>query len=317
MRRIAGVVLLGLGAFLLAAAALVRWYAYPTLAVAPVDQDSTSFAVGEEMTYFDRGTLGEQTGTLTSKIRVIGLVKASEDEGDNVAVWDRSTVTTTDDGTEISVTQARVPFDRKTGRAVKCCEASVDEEPIDFEGGVFKFPFGAGKESYDWWDSDLEKSVPFEYSGEKTIDGLKTLRFTMRIEPTKIGEVQVPPRVLREVADEVLTAETWYANERTVYVEPETGALIDVEENVNKTLRYNGEDRVVTTRGLVSYPDSQVRENVDTYQSLANQLRLLRAILPIAGLVSGLIAAVAGLALLRQRREEFAADVDHEFYARA
>ena len=78
MRRIVGLVLLGLAAFLLTMGALVKWYAYPRLAVVPLDQDSVSTSVGENMTYFDTGTLSEQTDTLTSTLRTIGDVKASD-----------------------------------------------------------------------------------------------------------------------------------------------------------------------------------------------------------------------------------------------
>ena len=36
MRRIVGLVLLGFAGFLLAMTAMVKWYAYPTLAVVPL-----------------------------------------------------------------------------------------------------------------------------------------------------------------------------------------------------------------------------------------------------------------------------------------
>ncbi len=53
MRRLLGPILIGLGMFLVAAAALIRFYAYPTLAVAPIDQNSVTLLSAEDATIFD------------------------------------------------------------------------------------------------------------------------------------------------------------------------------------------------------------------------------------------------------------------------
>ena len=126
MRRIVGLVLLGFAGFLLAMTAKVKWYAYPHLAVVPLDQRSDSTSVGEDMTYFDKGTLTEQTDTLTSKLRVIGAVKASEDAGDNTAIWDKATVTTNSAGDKLSVTTQHAAFDRTTALALDCCATATN-----------------------------------------------------------------------------------------------------------------------------------------------------------------------------------------------
>ncbi|MFN8195062.1 MAG: DUF3068 domain-containing protein [Nocardioidaceae bacterium] len=308
MRRIVGLVLLGFAGFLLAMTALVKWYAYPTLAVVPLDQRSDSTSVGENMTYFDKGTLSEQTDTLTSKLRVIGQVKASEDEGDNTAIWDKATVTTNSAGDEISVTTQHAGFDRTSGEAKDCCDATLNDEANTYKGLVFKFPFNVQKKSYQWWDDDLRDTTTMTYDGTETIQGLKTYRFTGTIEPTMTGSIDVPPGVVGETGDEMLSAETWYANDRTYWVEPETGVIMDASESQNTTLRYNGEDRVVATRGTTGYPDDQVKDNIDEYKPLGSQLHLLRVTLPIVGLVGGLLALVVGALLVLVGRSSAAKD---------
>jgi hypothetical protein len=310
MRRIAGFVLLGLGAFLLAMAGLLKWYAYPTLAVVPLDQDSVTISTGEGMTYFSAADRVEKTDTLTSTLRTIGDVKAAEDQGDNVAVWDKSTVTTTSDGTVISAGTIRVGFDRNTAEAVNCCDENTDDEPTEFKGLTFKFPFDTQKHSYDFWDDDLGKAVAMQYDGIEKIDGLTTYRFTQTIEPTQIGTINLPSSVLGETPGSMLSAEEWYGNQRTYWAEPETGVIIDAEENPNSTFKYNGEERVVATRGTTGYDDDQVQANIDEYKSKAGQLHLVRSILPLAGLILGLVLLLAGAAVvaLRRSRESGAPD---------
>jgi hypothetical protein len=298
MRRIAGFVLLGLGAFLLAMAALLKWYAYPTLAVAPLDQDSVTISAGQDMTYFSAADLEEKTDTLTSTLRDIGDVKSAEDRGDNVAIWDQSTVTTTSDGTVIAADTIRVPFDRTSAEAVSCCDANTNEEPTDFKGLTFKFPFNVQKHSYDFWDSSLGRAVPMQYDGIEKINGLTTYRFTQTIEPEQIGTMDLPSRVLGETPGSMLTAEEWYGNQRTYWAEPETGVIIKAIENPDDVFRYAGEERVVATRGTTGYTDDQVQANIDEYKSKSGQLHLVRSILPLAGLILGLLFLLAGAAVV-------------------
>ena len=52
MRRNVGLVLLVVGALFLVLAPLLRWYAYPRLAVAPQDQASTTVSTGTDVTVF-------------------------------------------------------------------------------------------------------------------------------------------------------------------------------------------------------------------------------------------------------------------------
>ncbi|MFN8189639.1 MAG: DUF3068 domain-containing protein [Nocardioidaceae bacterium] len=318
MRRIVGLVLLGFAGFLLAMTAMVKWYAYPTLAVVPLDQNSNTTSLGEGMTYFDKATLSEQTDTLTSHLRTIGQVKAAEDQGDNVAIWDQAVVTTNSAGDKLSVTTQHAAFDRTTGEAVDCCDTTLNDEPITYKGLLFKFPFNTQKTSYQWFDNDLKDTMTMTYDTTETVGGLSTYKFHGTVPPTMTETIDVPSKVLGEPAGEMLSAENWYSNDVTFWVEPETGVIIKSLQTQNTTLRYNGEDRVVATKGTTAYPDSQVQDNVDEYKGKSGQLHLLRAILPVVGLVGGLLAlVVGGLLVLTSRKTDEAADESSEAVAAA
>ena len=286
--------LLGLGTFLITMAALVKWYAYPTLAVVPLDQTSVSISVGHDLTYFSKADLEEKVDTLTSTIRVVGDVKAAEEEGDDVAVWNKATITTTSDGTVVGGDTIRVAIDRTTGESVDCCNANVDDVATNFDGLVFKFPFNTQKQAYAWWDEDLGKTVELQYDGSEDIDGLTTMRFTGSVDPTAIGTQALPSRLIGLPAGSMVTTEEWYANERTYWVEPETGAIIKAIENPNTVFKYQGEEKIVATRGTTGFEDETIAANVVEYKDKASQLHLLRVLLPIGGLALGLLALLVG-----------------------
>ena len=72
MRRIAGPLLFGLGAFLLVAGLLLRFYAYPKLATAPIDQNSVTRLEATGATLFDSSTLKEIQTDLSIQSRTVG-----------------------------------------------------------------------------------------------------------------------------------------------------------------------------------------------------------------------------------------------------
>lgn len=306
MRKIAPFVLLGFAAFLLAMCAMLKWYAYPTLAVAPADQNSVTTVVGEDMTYFSQADLEEKTGTLTTTIHTLGDPEAATDDR---VVWDQSTITQTEDGKTIQATTVHVPFDASSGMAVDCCDATTTHEtdspePTDFEGLVFKFPFNTQKQTYLWWDDNVQAGVPMKYAGTEALDGLTTYKFTQSVEPVKIADLKIPSRLLDKKAGSMVPVEQWSGTERTYWVEPETGALVKIIEHPHTTLRYNGVDEIIATDGDNMFSEDQLAKNIKDYKELGGQLHLLRVILPLVTLTVGLIALLAALVLILLRRRK-------------
>src|SRR4051794_1176386 len=189
MRRVAVYVLTGLAVFLVAVAALLRFYVVPSVLVTPLDQFAESFAPGTG-TVFDPAALTERTGVrLTAHRTLRGDVAASDKD---TGVWDESVVLSDSAGTLISVTTDRVAWDRKTGEAVNCCNENVDGVPTRHKGLSYKFPFHAKKTSYQFFDTTAKVARPMRYQGSETIQGLTVYRYQQRVEPQQIGEVEVP-----------------------------------------------------------------------------------------------------------------------------
>ncbi|HYH71761.1 MAG TPA: DUF3068 domain-containing protein [Nocardioides sp.] len=305
MRRILGPVLVGVGCFLIVAALMVRFYAYPKLAVAPVNQNSVTKLQAEDATFFNTGTLTEEQTDLAVENQTLGDAEATEEAGDDIRVWYGSTSIRADDGTIISRSQERVAFGATDGAAVNCCEAYTettegDRQAANREGQVYKFPFNTQQQTYQWWDGTLGEPVEMKFVEEDEVDGLKAYVFESSVPRTEVGEREVPGSILGE-DDDVVMAETWYANDKKVWVEPETGAVIDRNEHTVTTLAVDGEDRVTATDANLEYTDETVAANVDDLSSKGQLLGLARTTLPIVAGILGVLLLVAGVFLSRRR----------------
>ncbi len=317
MRRVLGLVLLGLGAFLLIAAVMVRFYAYPNLAVAPIDQNSVTELESEGATIFDTGTLEEVTTDLDVSSRTVGDVEGTEDAGDDIRVWVSMTTFRTSDGTIVSQSTERSPFDATSGEAVNCCGAfdevaQGDRVEVKREGLIFKFPFNTQKQTYQWWDGTLNDTVEATYQGEDEIEGLTVYVFKTEVPRTQVGTRELPASLLGEDGDGEIAAETMYQDTKTMYVEPETGAVLNRTEDVLNSYAVDGEDRITATEATISYTADQVVRNADDQRSNANSLGLLRGPLPIGLGVAGLLGLLAGLFLVRQPASARKSDEDFE-----
>jgi DUF3068 family protein len=301
--RVLGRVILGVGVFLLVLAPFMRYYAYPKLAQAPQDQTLRIVSEGPNANILDPKTFTNYRTNLTSVRLVQGDVEAAKKQGDNTDVWD-STVSTTDaTGKVLQRTIERAAFDANTSADVNCCGEFVSlskgvETPVKHTGIVFKFPFLTQKHDYLFWDITLGKAFPMVYQGTEDIDGYQTYKFVQTIKPAPYGEAQQLNRNALDLPGEGdVTAQTYYSNVRTVWVEPETGVILKGQEQQYNTIRAEGEDRIVTTAVTIGYNDASVKDLADTYGGKGSDLHRLRVVLPLIALIAGLVLALGGLVL--------------------
>jgi len=314
MRRIGGPVLVGLGVFLIVAAALVRFYALPALTKVPAGYHSTTHleATGAQVFNSDPEVLAAETHDLviTSETRE----DASADAPDGVVVWVNATTIDTDTGT-FQLSTERVAFDESDGTGVDCdtCDTwiaesdgeTVEQVPTVFEGQIYKFPFETEAKSYDVWDGPTGEAVEATYEGEESIEGTNVYKFVQVIEPTVIDTREVPGSVFGSEEASV-QADMVYAMTRTFYIEPATGAPLNRVEERDQTLVYDGQS-VPAFVGTVQYTDDQVTENVDEVALKSVLLAGSRVLFPVILVLLGLGLLGLGLVLNRRRRSN---DVD-------
>lgn len=313
-----GTVALFLGAFLIALAALSKFYMYDHLAVVPLNQDATSEAAtapGADGEFLDAAAGLKITNSPLKNVKVVrgdvkASKKASKDLGKDIAIWDiydatdKSTFDFGSGETALSATEDRVAFDRNTGQTVsyedtKSVADGEEIAPGDFKGLYFKFPFDSQKKTYQFWDGTLRKATPAKYVGEGKVKGLKVYKYRQTIEPIKTGTIDVPGTLI-DKKQSTVTADRIYSSVTDYSVEPVTGVVIWGQTAQDNYLELDGERVLTTTKATLSYTDANVKKNVDDYKSKATLLTAVKTWVPIGGLVLGLVLIGVGLLGLRR-----------------
>lgn len=331
MRRVLGYIALVLGALLVGMGLLAKPFMYDRLATVPLDQQTTSVSMGENMNVLyphvgeDGGVIEKLEGVTVENTREVnGIPGVAQEYGveDTQAFWQSSSVSRAQvDGewVDLSYSDSGVSVDRLTGEATNCCgdfrsTGDLDDpeavEDATHEGQVFKFPFNVQKQSYQWWDGDLQEATPAEFQDEEEIFGTNTYRFQQVIPNSVIRTQQVPGSLFEPPAAGMVTANLHYQNTRTLWVEPNTGVVIKGEEQVEKTLRTAGRAPVDFTVGTIGFDDATIQDNADVWGGKGSLLGLIRGPLMWYLLIPGLILLGLGAFLVLAARRT---DAEEEY----
>ena len=305
MRRLLPLVLVGLGTCLIIAAPLLRFYGYSKLAVAVqnphlvIDMQATGAHV------FDPGTSSEITTDLSIVQKTDGDPQAQAKAPSGTRVWFTTTSTRDANGGILQRSMSRTAFDASTAALKPCCGsfATVVDEAIakDERSGLFlRFPFNTHQGSYKLWDDALKRTQTVTYKGTTHIDGLTVYRFQETVPATTVGTTQLPAATVGLPGKGQATLDEVYANDRTLYVEPRTGAIINDKQHLTRTLESEGKTVRTVMDADIAYTPAQIKKNVDKYQGRAGDLRMVRSLLPLIFLLAGIVLLGAGLVLRRR-----------------
>jgi hypothetical protein len=311
MRRIVGFVLVGLGVFGIALGLLLKFYAYPRLALVPLNQQSESISTGQDMTVFYPAKLAEEDGVDVTATRVVrGDPTAAEAKPDgSVMVWDVGVVLEDTDGNVVSASLDHLCLDRRTNEAVQPCagegiEDNSDDNTIDSDDMVehrglsYKFPFGTQQRDYQYFDNSTKRAETARFVGTETIEGLETYKFEQKVPLTKLEDRQVPGSLVGQPGVASVTAGRFYENTRTVWVEPYSGIIVKGTEDLEQTLRdANGEPHVTLFSGTIGFTDETIKTAADDARDARSQLRLVSTVGPLALIIGGAVLLVVGLVL--------------------
>jgi DUF3068 family protein len=304
MRRNIGLVLAGLGAFLIVLAVVLPTWIVGQVVKFPLNEYQTAALAASNASYFSATALTEKTGvTLQATYTIKGDGAAGTS---STAVWDEySYVYDLTNHQPVQQTTRRMAFDRKTGQLTMCCGANVNgDSSVQQRGYVgYVFPIGTKKQAYQVFDTTLDKPVPFPYAGTATVRGIQTYKYTEDIAPVQVATQTVPGSLVGESAASVTLPE-YYEMHLIYYVDPTTGALINVQEHQTMTLRNptTGAQALVLFDADLKVTPSALTTIVKLDSNGRNELTLLKVILPIVLGVVGLIALIVGLILGRGRR---------------
>ncbi len=316
MRTAVVAALLGLGAFAVATGLVLQLHTHPFLAKLQHDIDTVTVSEGEGVTavVYPPGGLPEirHNLRLRATTHVEGDLAAPEiKEGGDVTVWKRSTIVKEDaDDLVLSAEVRRICIDRRTGEAVAPCHGefyeteqgkrmSPEGEQVLHPGLNFVFPFNTEQRDYRWYDTVLKQPVAIHFAGEQLLQGLDMYRFVHTVPPTEIGRFEVPGEMIG-VPEASAQVTQYYSVTRTLLVEPDTGAVLSVREDIKQELRTATQDAGQGTyafNGELQLTEASVTANVDEVKKNRPMLFLITT-LPTILWISGAVLIAIALALL-------------------
>jgi Porin PorA len=308
MRGIIGLMLAGLGAFLILVAILLPTWVVGQVVKFPLNEYETATLAASNASYFSATSLSEKTGV---SMEATYTIKGDASKGNSsTAVWNEySYVYDLTNHQPVQQMTRTFAFDRHTGQLVDCCGASVNGDASVRQAGLvgYVFPIGTQKQTYQVFDTTLKKTMPFVYSGTATVHGVQAYEFVESVPPTQVGSLTVPGSFV-EMAAASVTLPEFDAEHLIYYVDPETGALVDVNEQQSTTLRTSATaapSLVLFDADLIATPAS-VNEIAALDGSGRSKLALMETILPLVFGIAGGVALLAGIFLARRPHEDMA-----------
>jgi len=294
MRRILGSVLIGLGLFGIVLAILL-----PTVVVSgskktPLDLNITLHSTGSAQ------VLNAATGKVSDvNLRATRIVRSDSKASDGkkttvdetlctvIVQGDTADCLRAPDPRLLSITTDRVTSDRRSAEAVhvaKYKENVNGDASKRHTGMAYKWPIDAKKKTYQFYEPDLAEAFPAAYKGTSKIKGLTVYEY--------VCDTGTQPYQVQGLFPGT------YTDTRTVYVEPQTGAIMKGVEHQVQALA-DGQVALDTT---LTFDQKAIDYQANFAKDKIKALHLAQIWGPIVVGVLGIGALVGGFLLLRTRR---------------
>src|SRR5215472_1469621 len=307
MRRV-GLVLAGLGTCLIVFALLMPTWVSSQVVKFPLNIYVSVNLTDANASYFSAAKLAEQTGV---SVEATQTIKGNAAAGSSsTAVWNQfAYVYDQTNKQPIQSTTRTFAFDRKTAQLVNCCGANVNgDSSVQQTGYVgIVLPIGTEKKTYPVFVPDVKKAVPFNYDGIDAVGGTEAYRFVGNIPPTQNGTQTLPGSLVNQSAASV-TLPQYFQARITYWIDPVTGALLNVTETQKLTLRDSSgaQALLLFDAKLVATTDSVDRLLAIDNDQLSKQ-SFVNTLLPLVSGIVGAILLVVGILMARRPREDVSA----------
>jgi len=305
MRRRVGLVLAGLGTCLIVFAVLMPTWVSSRVLKFPLNEYATATLTASNASYFSPTKLTEMTGvTMEATYTIKGNAAAGSS---STAVWNQFIyVYDQTDKLPFQTLTRTFAFDRRTAQLVNCCGANVNGDSSVEQTGVvgYVFPIGTQKQTYDVFDTNLNKPMPFTYAGTDTVNGIQAYRFTENVSPVQNGTQVVPGSLVGQSQASVILPQ-YYEMHLTYWIDPDTGALLNATENEKLTLRNSqGAQALLLLNANLAMTPASVNGLVALDNSQRSKMSLVTTILPLVTGIAGIVLLIVGILLARRPRED-------------
>lgn len=320
-RRILACILVGLGAFCLAAALLIPTYTVGKLAKTPLDLEVTTVAVGEGADVLVAASLTSPTGAavVDHDVPLVSqrfLTVEDPSDASKMTIQAGQTLRRTDKQGDTGLMTAvidRVTIDRNTGMPVDDPIGSIQVESdkpaqeVSHTGLQYRFPFGTEKKSYPYFDLSARASQDIDFVEETEINGLTVYHFSQEVGPIDLSTV-VPSATNKltlpaakwgvEGGETPVTMTRYYTNKRDLWVEPTTGVVVKGGEELHQYYSRNADQpEVDVLKDNIVFDENTIESQAEIAKDGMDQLSLFARTLPIILGILGVILLVVGILL--------------------
>lgn len=294
MRKALSFILIGVGVFLLVLAAGLRFWAPSQAEKTPLNLDIKLVSTGpatilniatgqpEQTTLNATRRVRTDSAASNSKVTVVQetlcIVKAVDNPPECLDAQDPQQRL-------VSFTTDRVAADRKSGESVndsKYGENVNGDTSVKHVGLSYKWPFHAKKQSYKFYEPTSGQAPDARYVETEKLAGLTVYKYQADINDIDLA---VAPGVPGK-----------YSDSRTVWVDPVTGVIVKGSEHQVRKLA-DGTTALDTTltfnQDAINYQAKQAKDG-------QHKITLLTVVLPLIGLVLGIVFLIAGVLVLRR-----------------
>ncbi len=316
MKRVLGIVILGVGVALAVFAASLRFYVTPIATNIPYDlEPSTTIAEASNGIYLAVGASGAriETGALRSTTYIVPQPGTTRDEltGDlagSAVVWDvYDQIVDISSGTVVTASSSEIALDRKTGAYVEWdgtwLNTGGDDEPASFEGHSYKLPFNTEQITYPYWDDQLGETVDLNFVAVEQFSGLEAYKFESSVPETQIDYDADSLGALRALIGGG-SGDIYYSVDRTIWVEPVTGQFLNVQQTVNLEFRGGNDTTRVLLGGDFEYTQETQDNAAATITENRDLLLLVSQTLPLGVGGGGVLLIIVGVILIATGRSK-------------
>jgi hypothetical protein len=305
MRRVVGLVLAGLGAALIVFAVLMPTYVSSRVLKFPLNEYETATLTASNVSYFSPTKLTELTGV---NMEATYTLKGNAAAGSSsTAVWNEFTYVYDETNKLPFQTLTRTfAFNRRNAQLVDCCGANVNGDSSIRQTGYagYVMPIGTQKQTYDVFDANLNKPVPFVYAGTGTVNGIQTYKFVENVAATKNGSQTLPGSLVGQ-SQATVTLPQYYQMHLTYWIDPDTGALLNVTEDEKLTLEDStGAQALLLLDANLAATQPSINRVVAQDNSGRSKVSLVSTTLPLVTGIVGVILLIMGIILARRPRED-------------
>ncbi|MFD4295228.1 DUF3068 domain-containing protein [Rhodococcus sp. NPDC058505] len=311
-------ILVGLGAFLLAAALLIPTYTVGKLKKTPLDLEVTTIAAGNG-DVLDAKSLTSGRAVVDTNVPLVAqryVTVVDPSDADRITVQAGQTLRRTDkqgDTGLLTATVDRVTLDRVTSMPIQDpigtiqTDANKPAEEVEHTGLQYKWPFDAEQKAYPYFDLNSRTTQDIDFVEETEVNGMKVYHYSQKVGPVDLSKVvSSPTNKLALPADTwgveggaaPITMTRWYENERDVWVDPVTGVVVKGQEKLFQYYsRTAGKPEVTVLKATLPFDEETIEYQVQQAKDGQDKLAVFGRTVPIVAAVLGVIALAAGLFL--------------------